>query len=116
MTLEAALLRPALRPVIDAVLARLHRRRRLARQQNGETALREAIRELLLPHPDERRVEARLELARTCGARARDTALAEAMLARHRETRDATRGKLHRSRRHPRRAPDTTVELADNRH
>lgn len=35
---------------------------------------------------------------------ARDTALAEAMLARHRETRACTAGKLHRSRRRPRAA------------
>lgn len=120
MTLEAALLRPgllrpALRPVVDAILARVHRRRRLARQQSGETALREAIRELLLPHPDERRVEARLELARACGARARDTALAEAMLARHRETREATRGKLHRSRRPARRPADASAGAVETR-
>ncbi len=120
MTLEAALLRPALlrpalRPVVDAILARVHRRRRLARQQSGEAALREAIRELLLPHPDERRVEARLELARACGARARDTALAEAMLARHRETREATRNKLHRSRRHPRRPAEASAGPVETR-
>lgn len=99
MTLEAALLRPSLfKPVVDALLARLHQRRRLAQRRGAEAAMRDAIRELL-PQPDERRVEARLAQARAGGVSARDVRLAEAMLARHQETRDATRGKSHRSRR-----------------
>ena len=100
MTLEAALLRPSLfKPVVDALLARLQQRRRREQRRGAEAAMRDAIRELLLPQPDERRVEARLALARTGGVPARDVLLAETMLARHRETRDATRGKSHRSRR-----------------
>ncbi|MBL8261645.1 MAG: hypothetical protein JNM58_04400 [Xanthomonadaceae bacterium] len=100
MTLEAALLRPSLfKPVVDALLARLHQRRRRAQRRGAEAAMRDAIRELLLPHPDERRVEARLAQARAGGVPAHDILLAEAMLARHRETREATRGKTHRSRR-----------------
>lgn len=100
MTLEAALLRPSLfKPVVDALLARLHQRRRLAQRRGAEAAMRDAIRELLLPLPDEHRIETRLAQARAGGIPARDVLLAETMLARHRETRDATRGKTHRSRR-----------------
>jgi len=104
MTLEAALLRPSLfrpvfKPVFDALLARLQQRRRREQRRGGEVAMRDAIRELLLPQPDERRIEARLALARASGVSAHDIRLAEAMLARHRETREATRGKTHRSRR-----------------
>jgi hypothetical protein len=100
MTLEAALLRPSLfKPVVDALLARLQQRKRREQRRGAEAAMREVIRELLLPQPDERRVEARLALARASGFAAHELRLAEAMLARHRETRDATRGKSHRSRR-----------------
>jgi len=98
--LEAALLRPSLfKPVVDVVFARFQRRRKRRMRHRGEAALREAIRELLLAQPDERRVESKIALARALGAHARDTALAEAMLTRHRETRGMTRDKLHRSRR-----------------
>jgi len=103
--LEAALLRPSLfRPVVDLLLARLDRRRRRRLRGFADAALREAIRELLLAQPDERRVESKIAQARAAGALARETALAEAMLARHRETRACTAGKLHRSRRLPRAA------------
>ncbi len=98
--LEAALLRPSLiRPVVDLLLSRLDRRRRRRLRRSADAALREAIRELLLPQPDERRVEARIAQARAAGAQPRDTALAETMLTRHRETRLETVGKIHRSRR-----------------
>lgn len=100
MTLEAALFRPSLfKPVVDVVLARIQKRRRLEMRRSADAAMRDAIRELLLPQPDERRVEARLAQARAGGVSVRDVHLAEAMLARHQETRDATRGKSHRSRR-----------------
>lgn len=99
MTLEAALLRPSLfKPVVDALLSRLQQRRRRAQRQNAELALRDAIRELLRVHPDERRVEARIALARAGGVSAADLRLTETMLARHRETRELTRGKSHRRR------------------
>lgn len=98
--LEAALLRPSLlRPVFDLLLRRLDRRRRRRLRRCADTALREAIRELLLAQPDERRVEAKIAQARAAGALTRETALAETMLARHRDTRASTAGKLHRSRR-----------------
>lgn len=100
MTLEAALFRPALKPVVDALLLRFRQRRQRQLRRGGEAALQEAIRELLLPHPDERRVEAKLAQARSAGALARDMTLAETMLARHRETRMHTMGKTHRSLRH----------------
>jgi hypothetical protein len=96
---SAALRTTLLKPVVDAVRSRLQQRHRLRQRHSGEAALREAIRELLLPHPDERRVEARIALARASGAQPRDTALAEAMLERHRATRPMTTGKTHRSRR-----------------
>lgn len=103
--LETALLRPSLlRPVLNLLLARLDGRRRRRLRRSADAALREAIRELLLAQPDERRVEAKIAQARAAGGPARDTALAEAMLARHRETRACTAGKLHRSRRRPRAA------------
>ena len=97
MTLEAALFRPALKPVVDALLLRFRQRRQRQLRRGGEAALRDAIRELLLPHPDERRVEAKLAQARSAGALARDMALAETMLMRHRETRTHTAGKHHLS-------------------
>ncbi len=100
MSFEAALLRPALlRPVVDVLLSPLRRRKRRRQRLHAEAALREAIRELLLTCPDERRVEARIARARALGAPTRETALAEAMLARHRDTRAHTRGRSHRSRR-----------------
>jgi hypothetical protein len=98
--LEATLLRPSLiRPVVDLLLNRLDRRRRRRLRRGADVVLREAIRELLLAQPDERRVEAKIAQARAAGALTRETALAEAMLARHRETRASTTGKIHRSRR-----------------
>jgi len=100
MTFEAALLRPALlRPVLDVLLSPLRRRRRRRERMHADAALREAIRELLLACPDERRAEARIARARALGAPSRETSLAEAMLARHRDTRAHTRGRSHRSRR-----------------
>lgn len=98
--IEAVLLRPALlKPVVVALLSRLQQRRKRKLRHGGETALREAIRELLLTHPDERRVEWKIAFAKTSGAPPRDTALAEAMLQRHRDTRVRTSDKLHPSRR-----------------
>ncbi len=99
--IEAALLRPVflLKPVVTVLLSRLHQRRKRRLIPRGETALRAAIRELLLAQPDERRVEANIALAKISGASARDTALAETMLQRHRDTRARTVGKTHRGRR-----------------
>lgn len=92
MTIEAALLRPSLlKPVVDALLARLQQRRRRTQRLNAELALRDAIRELLRIQPDERRVEARLASARAGGASVADIRLVETMLARHRETHPLTR-------------------------
>lgn len=100
MTLEAALFSPTLlKPVFDALLLRFRQRRQRELRRGGEAALRDAIRELLLPHPDEHRVESKLAQARSAGTLSRDMALAETMLHRHRETRARTAGKAHRSRR-----------------
>lgn len=120
--LEAALLPSTalrttlLKPVVAALFARLHQRRRCRMRRSAEQAMREAIRELLLFQPDERRVESRLAQARTSGVPASDIRLAETMLARHRETHARTRGMIHRSRRWNRHLSDAPPEVADSRY
>lgn len=69
MTLEAALFRPALKPVVDALLLRFRQRRQRQLRRGGGAALQDAIRELLLPHPDKRRMEAKLAQRRRAGPR-----------------------------------------------
>ena len=89
MAIEAALIKP----VVDALMALLSRGEKATLKRNAETALREAIRELLLANPDENKAEARIAIAKAAGILSEDVVLAEDMLEKHRATKAKTRGK-----------------------
>lgn len=89
MVIEAALIKP----VVDALMGLFKQGESLRLKHNAETALREAIRELLLANPDDNRAEARIAIARAAGILSEDIVLAENMLKTHRATKARTRGK-----------------------
>ena len=89
MPIESALIKP----VVDALMALLQRGEKANLKRNAETALREAIRELLLANPDENKAQARIAIAKAAGILSEDVVLAEDMLEKHRATRSKTTGK-----------------------
>ena len=99
MAIEAALIKP----VVDALMALLSRGEKATLKRNAETALREAIRELLLANPDENKAQARIAIAKAAGILSEDVVLAEDMLQKHRATKAKTSGKAATGRRHPHR-------------
>ena len=101
MAIEAALIKP----VVDALMALLSRGEKATLKRNAETALREAIRELLLANPDENKAEARIAIAKAAGILSEDVVLAEDMLQKHRATKARTRGKSTTGRRRARTEP-----------
>ena len=103
MAIETALIKP----VVDALMALLSRGEKATLKRNAETALREAIRELLLANPDENKAQARIAIAKAAGILSEDVVLAEDMLQKHRATRARTRGKSTTGRR---RVPSEPVE------
>jgi hypothetical protein len=107
MAIETALIKP----VVDALLALLRESNDLKLKRNAETALREAIRELLQANPDENRAEARIAVAKAAGILSEDVLIAEDMLKKHRATKAKTRGKSATGRR--RKPAQTTSQDAD---
>ena len=95
MAIEAALIKP----VVDALMALLSRGEKATLKRNAETALREAIRELLLANPDENKAQARIAIAKAAGILSEDVVLAEDMLQKHRATKAKTSGKATTGRR-----------------
>ena len=89
MAIEAALIKP----VVDALMALLSRGEKATLKRNAETALREAIRELLLANPDENKAEARIAIAKAAGILSEDVVLAEDMLKKTRAAKAKTSGK-----------------------
>lgn len=89
MVIEAALIKP----VVDALLALFRQGNDIQLKRNAETALREAIRELLQANPDENRAEARIAIAKAAGILSEDIVLAEDMLEKHRASKARTTGK-----------------------
>ena len=89
MPIEAALIKP----VVDALMALLSRGEKATLKRNAETALREAIRELLLANPDENKAEARIAIAKAAGILSEDVVLAEDMLKKTRAAKAKTSGK-----------------------
>ena len=89
MAIEAALIKP----VVDALMALLSRGEKATLKRNAETALREAIRELLLANPDENKAEARIAIAKAAGILSEDIVLAEDMLKKTRAAKPRTAGK-----------------------
>ena len=89
MAIETALIKP----VVDALMALLQRGEKATLKRNAETALRDAIRELLLANPDENKAQARIAVAKAAGILSEDVVLAEDMLEKHRATRSKTTGK-----------------------
>ena len=94
MVIEAALIKP----VVDALLALFRQGNDIQLKRNAETALREAIRELLQANPDENRAEARIAIAKAAGILSEDIVLAEDMLEKHRATKAKTAGKTSTGR------------------
>ena len=89
MAIETALIKP----VVDALMALLQRGEKAQLKRNAETAVRDAIRELLLANPDENKAQARIAIAKAAGILSEDVVLAEDMLQKHRATRAKTAGK-----------------------
>jgi hypothetical protein len=101
MPIEAALIKP----VVDALMGLFRQGQHLQLKKDAESALREAIRELLLANPDENKAAARIAIAKAAGILSEDVVLAEDMLRRHRDTRTRTRGKGGSSRKRTPAAP-----------
>jgi hypothetical protein len=76
MAIEAALIKP----VVDAIMRVLEKRKHARLKQNAEEAIREAIRELLLADPNENEVDAKLAIAKAADLISRDVLLAEQIL------------------------------------
>ncbi len=89
MAIESALIKP----VVDALMALLSRGEKANLKRSAESALREAIRELLLANPDENKAQARIAIAKAAGILSEDVVLAEDMLQKHRATKARTAGK-----------------------
>ena len=89
MAIESALIKP----VVDALMALLQRGEKANLKRSAESALREAIRELLLANPDENKAQARIAIAKAAGILSEDVVLAEDMLQKHRATKAKTAGK-----------------------
>lgn len=89
MPIESALVKP----VVDALMALLQRGEKANLKRSAESALREAIRELLLANPDENKAQARIAIAKAAGILSEDVVLAEDMLQKHRATKAKTAGK-----------------------
>lgn len=94
MAIESALVKP----VVDALMALLQRGEKATLKRNAESALREAIRELLLANPDENKAQARIAIAKAAGILSEDVVLAEDMLQKHRATKAKTAGKTSSGR------------------
>lgn len=104
MPIESALIKP----VVDALMALLQRGEKANLKRSAESALREAIRELLLANPDENKAQARIAIAKAAGILSEDVVLAEDMLQKHRATKARTAGKTASGRkRKPAATPDT---------
>lgn len=104
MPIEAALIKP----VVDALLALFRQADDIKLKRHAETAVREAIRELLRANPDENGAAARIAVAKAAGILSGDVVLAEDMLQKHRATKARTTGKAATGRR--RRTPDGPPE------
>lgn len=89
MAIETALIKP----VVDALMTLLQRGEKANLKRDAESALREAIRELLLANPDENKAQARIAIAKAAGILSEDVVLAEDMLQKHRATKAKTAGK-----------------------
>jgi len=89
MPIEAALIKP----VVDALMGLFRQGEHLKLKRNAETALREAIRELLLANPDENRAAARIAIAKAAGILSEDVVLAEDLLQKHRASKASPRGR-----------------------
>jgi hypothetical protein len=89
MAIEAALIKP----VVDALMALFRESSDIKLKRNAETAVRDAIRELLLANPDENKAQARIAIAKAAGILSEDIVLAEDMLQKHRATKAKTAGK-----------------------
>lgn len=107
MPIEAALIKP----VVDALMGLFRQGEHIKLKHNAKTALREAIRELLLADPNENRAEARIAIAKAAGIISEDIALAEDMLKKHRATASRTRGKSGSSRARKAGAKPTDAQL-----
>ena len=111
MPIEAALIKP----VVDALLALLQRGEQATLKRNADTALREAIRELLQANPDENKAQARIAIAKAAGILSEDVVLAEDMLRKHRATKSRTAGKsasAHRKRKPAATTPEPAAKPA----
>ncbi len=89
MPIESALIKP----VVDALMSLLQRGEKANLKRSAESALREAIRELLLANPDENKAQARIAIAKAAGILSEDVVLAEDMLQKHRANKAKTAGK-----------------------
>lgn len=101
MAIEAALIKP----VVDALMALFRESNDIKLKRNAETAVRDAIRELLLANPDENKAQARIAIAKAAGILSEDIVLAEDMLQKHRATKAKTAGKSSTGRKRKPAAP-----------
>ncbi|HST46065.1 MAG TPA: hypothetical protein VLK29_12685 [Luteimonas sp.] len=109
MAIEAALIKP----VVDALLSLFRQADDIKLKRNADSAVREAIRELLQANPDENRAEARIAIAKAAGILSEEVVLAEDMLKKHRATKARTSGKGSTGRR--RAATEPRADRAGNR-
>jgi len=94
MAIEAALIRP----VVDAIMRVLERRKHAHLKQNAEKAIREAIRELLLADPNENEVKAKLAIAKAAGLISSEVLLAKQMLQKVKASKKPARKKASKKK------------------
>ena len=90
MTFEAALI---IKPVVDAIMLVLEKRKHARLKQNAEKAIREAIRELFLADPNENEIEAKVAIAKAAGLISSEVILAEQMLQSVKDAKKPTKKK-----------------------
>ncbi len=90
MAIEAVLI---IKPVVDAIMLVLKKRKHTRLKQNAEKAIREAIRELFLADPNENEIEVKLAIAKAAGLISSEVLLAKQMLQKVKASKKPARKK-----------------------
>ena len=95
MTFEAALI---IKPVVDAIMLVLKKRKHSRLKHDAEKVIREAIRELFLADPNENEVAAKLAIAKAAGLISSDVLLTEQMLQKVKASKKPAKKKAGKKR------------------
>ena len=95
MAIEAALI---IKPVVDAIMLVLKKRKHARLKHDAEKAIREAIRELFLADPNENEIEAKVAIAKAVGLISSDVLLTEQMLQKVKASKKRAKKKAAKKR------------------